>query len=133
MYVRSVVEQSCVVWQSSLKINNSRDFERIQRVAVKIITNGAFSYKEGLRELNLPTLKERREMLCARFATKCLLNNKSNNMFKLKTSTNEMKLRHQKRFKETHTKTNRHFNSAIPCMQRMLNSQHKDKLKLLQC
>ena len=133
MYVRSVVEQSCVVWHSSLTIKNSTDLERIQRVAVKIITNGAFSYKEGLRELNLPTLKERRGMLCARFATKCLSSKKSNNMSKLNTSTNKMKLRYQKKFKETYTKTNRLYNSAIPYMQRMLNSQHKDKLKLLEC
>ena len=128
-----MVEQSCVVWHPSLTIKNSTDLERIQRVAVKIITNGAFSYKEGLSELNLPTLKERREILCARFATKYLLNKKSNNMFKLNTSTNNMKLRHTKKFKETNTKTNRLYNSAIPYMERMLNSQHKDKLKLLEC
>ena len=129
-----MVEQSCVVWHSSLTIKNtSTDLEMIQRVAVKIITNGACSYKEGLRELNLPTLKERRGMLCARFATKCLSSKKSNNMSKLNTSTNKMKLRYQKKFKETYTKTNRLYNSAIPYMQRMLNSQHKDKLKLLEC
>ena len=76
IYVRSVVEQSCVVWHSSLTVKNSTDIERIQRVSIKIITKGIYSKSEGLKELNLPTLKERREILSAIFANKCLRNKK---------------------------------------------------------
>ena len=98
--MRSVVEQSCVVWHSSLTVKNSTDIERIQRVAIKIITKGIYSYSEGLTELNLPTLKERRELLCARFAKKCLMNKKTSSIFKLTTSKFKMNLRHQKNIKK---------------------------------
>ena len=58
------------------------DLEKVQKTAVKIITNGHYMYKEGLEQLNLPTLKQRREILIARFATKCTLNNKTKDMLK---------------------------------------------------
>ena len=131
IYVRSVVEQSCVVWHSSLTVKNSTDIERIQRVAIKIITKGMYSYSEGLTELNLPTLKERREILCARFANKCLMNKKTSSMFKLTTSKFKMNLQHQKRYKETYAQTNRLYKSAIPHMQRLLNKQHNKTQKLM--
>ena len=61
MFVRSVLAKSCVVWHSSLTQKNTMDLERVQKVAIKIITNGQYSYKEGLQKLKLPTLKQRRE------------------------------------------------------------------------
>ena len=45
------------VWLNNVVPNT--DIERTQRVAIKIMTNGVYFYKEGLEELNLPTLKER--------------------------------------------------------------------------
>ena len=63
MFVRSVLEKSCVVWHSSLTQKNTMDLERVQKVAIKLITNGQYSYREGLKKLKLPTLKQRREIL----------------------------------------------------------------------
>ena len=37
LYIRSVVEQSAVVWHSSITKGEQRDLERIQKVALKII------------------------------------------------------------------------------------------------
>ena len=34
LYVRSILEQSCVVWHSSLTIENSDDLERVQKAAI---------------------------------------------------------------------------------------------------
>jgi hypothetical protein len=34
-YIRSVVEQSCVVWNDGLSRQNERELERVQKVAVK--------------------------------------------------------------------------------------------------
>ena len=50
-------------------------------MAVNFILNEKYPYKEALELLNLPTLKERRIMLSARFAEKCLENKKTQNMF----------------------------------------------------
>ena len=38
IYICSVVEQSAVVWNSSLTKYNERELERVQKVAVKLIS-----------------------------------------------------------------------------------------------
>ena len=73
-FVRSVIEKSCVVWHSSLTRQNTKNLERVQKVAVKIITELKFSYKEKLKELKLPTREQRREDLTYNFAKKCASN-----------------------------------------------------------
>ena len=37
LYVRSILEQSCVVWNSSLTAENTSDLERIEKAAVQIM------------------------------------------------------------------------------------------------
>ena len=37
LYIRSILEQSSVVWNSSLTAENSEDLERVQKAAVRII------------------------------------------------------------------------------------------------
>ena len=36
-FIRSILEHSCIVWNSSLSEKNAQDLERIQKSAVKII------------------------------------------------------------------------------------------------
>ena len=130
-FVRSVIEKSCVVWHSSLTLKNTTDLERVQRAAVKIITGGKYSYREGLQFLNLPTLKERRETLTVKFAKKCLTNKKKRDMFKINHKKHNMKLRYRKKYREENIKTQRLYKSAIPYMQRILNKDHKEKLNII--
>ena len=76
IYIRSVVEQSAVVWNSSLTKYNERELERVQKVAVKLISKKDIPYKEKLIELGLPSLKERRNQLSVNFAKKNVSNMK---------------------------------------------------------
>ena len=56
-YIRSLLEQSCVVWHSSLTQENSNDLERVQKSAVKIISGNNYSnYEQAKDQLNLDTL-----------------------------------------------------------------------------
>ena len=56
-YIRSILDQSAVVWYSSLSQKNKRDLERVQKVAVRIIVGKNYTnYKENLLELNLNTI-----------------------------------------------------------------------------
>ena len=49
--VRSVVEQSAVVWHSSLNFKNRRDLERVQKTAVMVILKQKYTnYKEGIKK-----------------------------------------------------------------------------------
>ena len=91
-FVKSALEQSCTVWHRSLTKGNERDLERVQKAAVRLITNQTNKkYKEQLEILNIKTLKKRREKLCLKFALKCTTSKKTSNMFKhvKKTAQNE--------------------------------------------
>jgi hypothetical protein len=83
-YIRSVLEQSAVVWHSSLTSKNRKDLERVQKAAVRVILKKRYvNYKKGLEMLNIETLEKRRETLCLRFAKKCLGNEKVANILQL--------------------------------------------------
>ena len=71
-FIINNVKQSCVVWGSNISKKNEKDIERVQKLAVSLILNNNISYQEVLNLLNIPTLKDRRAILSARFAEKCL-------------------------------------------------------------
>ena len=64
IYCRSLLEQSAVLWSSSLTQQNRDDLERTQKSFVKIILKNKFntenenSYENCLLELNLQTLEK---------------------------------------------------------------------------
>ena len=86
-FIRSVLEQSAVVWHSSLTKKNRNDLERVQKVAVRIIMGTKkLSYNEELKIIKLETLEKRRTNLCLRFAKKCLKSEKMKDLFPGKKS-----------------------------------------------
>ena len=65
LYIRSVLEQSAVVWHSSITKGEELDIERVQKVALKIILSEQYkSYSEALELTGLDSLKFRRKKLC---------------------------------------------------------------------
>ena len=125
-YIRSILEQSAVVWHSSLTSKNRRDLERVQKAAVKVILKGKYTnYNNGLKKLNLQSLDKRR------FSKKCLSNEKVSKMFPTKINTHPMKKRKMKKYKENKTRTERYRKSAIPYMQRLLNEEYERKISIL--
>ena len=57
LFVRSMLEQSAVVWHSSLTRDNKEDLERVQRSAMRVIFQERYvSYKQSLTILGLETL-----------------------------------------------------------------------------
>ena len=58
-YIRSIAEQSAVVWHSSFLGKNRQDLERIQKVAVRVIMGkNDKNYRQSLKDLKLKTLKK---------------------------------------------------------------------------
>ena len=129
LFIRSILEQSCVVWHSSITKEEEADIERVQKVCLKVILKGNYvSYEQSLQSTNLITLVERRENLCLNFAKKCLDNEKTKHMFPLNSSTYSMPKRNEKyqkfqkeKYHVQHAKTERLAKSAIPYLQRLLN------------
>ena len=126
--MRSVLEQSCVVWNSSITQKNEHDIERVQRIAFRLIYGTWHSYENILKKYNLQTLKERRDNLMTNFAKKCTKNKKTKGMFIENKTKHNMKLRNTKKYNETKAMTKRLKQSSIPAMERILNEQYKQKL-----
>ena len=122
LYIRSVAEQSSVVWSSAITDGESLELERVQKVALRIILKDDYlSYEHALKATNLQTLSDRRRMLLKKFALKCTKNERTADMFPLKQ--NRRNLRKQEVYQVTRARTDRLKNSAIPTMQRILNSE----------
>ena len=124
-YVRSVVEQSCVVWSSNLTTKNIKELERVQKVAISLITNNKKTYQENMKHLNIETLTERRNILSKRFADKCIKNPKTTDMFKKRTIKHNMKIQNQNKYHVQKINTVRRQKSAIPQMTNYLNVKNK--------
>ena len=122
LYVRSILEQSSVVWHSSLTKENSEDLERVQRAALRIILGKDFkNYDDALIKADLDSLENRREDLCQKFAEKCLKNEKTKDLFPNREKAHCMKTREEEQFSVNFANTGRLMKSAIPHMQRILN------------
>ena len=130
-YIRSVLEQSCAVWNSSITKRNERELERVQKVSIRLILGKYESYTQALKSLNIETLKERRQILCNRFAEKCAKNERTRNMFKINIKNHNMKLRHFEKYKVINARTVRMEKSAIPTMTKHLNEKHKDNQRII--
>ena len=120
LFVRSVLEQSSVVWHSGITVEQRQNLERVQKSALRIIMKNKYTtYKDALKYLGLETLEDRRRMLCLNFAKRCVENPKLKHMFpKVEKKYNT---RNKETFKVNFAHTDRYKKSAIPYMQRLLN------------
>ena len=139
-HIRCRLEQSAVLWHSSLTIKNIVDLERVQKSAVRIIIgHGYDSYSLTLKSLNIETLYERREKLCLRFAKNSLNVDNFKHLFPLYKNEHNMKTRYSPKFEQAKVSSKRYKVSTIPHLQRMLNKEFKKqtidfrKLKIVNC
>ena len=83
-HVRSVVENSAVVWHPGLTQINTITKERVQKAAFSVILGKDYiNYENALQVLGMKKLSLRREQLCLNFARKSLNSKKFNSWFSL--------------------------------------------------
>ena len=122
LYIRSLLEQSCTVWNSGLTQEDSENLERVQKSALRIILQENFTtYESALIKLDIESLAERREFLCLQFAKKCTTNPKMKQFFQPNDKIHPMETRFQELYEVQHANTGRLQNSPIIYMQRLLN------------
>ena len=120
LFIRSVTEQSAVVWSSLITKDESDDLERTQKVALRVILKDQYkSYSNALSSVNLQTLAHRRETLLYKFAVKTFKNPKTTHM--IKTNKPSRKLRSQENFKVEQARTQRFAQSTLNTIAHMLN------------
>ena len=113
-YVRSILEQSCPIWHSSLTQEDSDDLEEVQKSAMRIILQDDYTnYEEGLEYVMLAKLSDMREKLSLKFAQNCTRNELVSDLFPLNN------MRNKEKYKVTFANTDRLKNSAVPYLQRL--------------
>ena len=123
--IRSVLELAVPAWHSGITVKQSKDIERVQKVAVKIILSNSLTgrcdmpYDMALVILNLEPLFVRREKLCEKFA-KDTLKSRHSDIFKPNPS--DYNTRNKLKYKEYKSNTLRCHNSPINYLTRLLNS-----------
>ena len=129
LFIRSILEQSAVVWHSSLTVENIESLERVQKSAVRIILGrSSINYEESLIKLGMEYLESRRDSLCLGFAQKCVKNPKLSHLFPENKSNHKMKLRKSEKYFVQFSHTERLQRSPIIHMQNLLNEDER-KLK----
>ena len=132
LQVRSKLEQSAVLWHFGLTKKNRNDLERVQKSALRVILGKKYtSYSDALKLLNIESLEDRRKLLCLKFAKNCLKVDKLRKMFPKSSTKHGMSTRNLEFYNVNRTLTERYLNSAIPQMQRLLNSYQKKKYETL--
>ena len=113
-FVRPILKYAYPVWHSSLSISLSYQIEYIQKRALRIILPN-MSYQERLSMLKLPTLAERRELLCMHFYKKNLCDTSSKLSELLPHPTyHEHNLRHIRNIPLFKSHTKRFSDSCLP-------------------
>ena len=121
LYVRSVLEQSAVVWHSSLTDWEETALERVQKVALRLILKENYpGYSAALELTGLETLAVRRDKLCLNFAKKCVKFPHTTDMFPQNKKIRVT--RKTEKFVVPFARTERYKNSSIPYMARLLNA-----------
>ena len=124
LYIRSILEYCSVVWHSTLTVDQSNQIEAVQKLCLKIILGVEYTdYKSALKVTGLDTLKDRRETRCLKFGLRCLLHPIHQEMFPVNPNLeNPHIVRRREHFKVNKAKNESYRMSAIPYIQRQLNS-----------
>ena len=123
IYCRSILENSSVVWSSSLTNENKDDLERTQKSFCKMVLGKRYiDYENALLKLNLTTLEERQKMLNLKFAKNAVENNTLNDLF-IENKYQNYYTRHYEKYNVSHANTERKRKFSVIQMQHQLNEE----------
>ena len=121
--IRPVADYACVVYHSSLTDEQDELLDRLQNHALMCIY-GPMSGRRLREASGLPTLRERRESLCDKFALKLSTNPLFAHWFPLKdTRASTRRSVRQEVFKEEKARCERLMNSPLYYFRRRLNGK----------
>ena len=122
VFCRNNLEQSCVLWHSSLIQENIEDLERTQKTFAKLVLGQKYqNYEDALIKLNLLPLSQRRHDLCLKFAQSGIKNETLTDLLKRNDKEHTMETRNFETHKVEWSNTARYGKSSIPYMQGLLN------------
>ena len=126
--IRSILEYAVPVWQSGITIEQSKDIEYIQRLAVSIILNDwTLPYFVKCTLLNLEPLFLRRPALALTFAKRTAKSANHDDFFTKNCDKKYNTRSDSNMFKEHKCNQKRFYDSPLPYMTRALNKNMKKK------
>ena len=121
VFCRSVLEQSCVVWHSSLTQEQAQKIENIQKTSLKIILGENYiDYPTALEWTGLKELFLRRQNRCLAFAKSSLKYPIGAKMFP-SNHEHSQNTRIREKFQVNFAHTESYRRSAVPYCQGLLN------------
>ena len=126
--IRSLLEYAAAVWHGGITLDQSKDIEYIQRLAVSIILNDwSLPYFVKCTLLNIEPLYLRRPAIVLSFAQRTAKNQNHKSFFK-KMDNKSYNTRSQTNlYKEVKCNSERFYKSPLPSLTRALNSHIKHK------
>ena len=125
--VRPVLEYACPVWHSGLTVTQSNLLESVQKRAIRIVYPDA-DYQTSLIVAGIDTLRDRRELLTAKFFKRQVLASSSllhSLLPDRRDNDITSSLRNAKPFYSFRTRTNRFRKSFLPyCLDNYTHSNH---------
>ena len=125
--IRPVAEYAAAAWHPMLTKEQSNLIEKQQSQALKNILGVGMSARKMRNQLDIPTLDERRQRRTRRFAEKSAASQRFGTWFP--TRAGPLYERRQnvnyRTYEETKCRTERHFNSPINYMRRLLNQSDR--------
>ena len=124
LFIRLILEQSCVVWHSSMTQEEQNNLERVQKSCLRVILKQNYiCYEDALVRTKLETLHSRRQQLCLYFALNCTRHEKNSDMFPLNNSDHSMStnMRNHEKYEVQYARIDRLGKSAMPYLQRQTN------------
>ena len=118
--IRSILELAVPVWHGGLTKKQTRDIERVQKVALLLILGENYvDYDVACTIMGVEPLCIRREELCLKFARKNI--KQENTLFHKVTQLSNTRSKEKVVIEPGHN-TKRYKNSSIPYLSRLLNS-----------
>jgi hypothetical protein len=124
VFCRSVLQQSCVMWHSSLAQENREDLEKTQKTFCKLKLK-----EKSLMQLNLDSLDEIRKIFCVKFAKSGIRYEKLNDLFPTNQKEHDMKTRKAEKYNINFANTERLKKGSIITMQTYLNEAKSESRK----
>ena len=126
LQIRSILEYCTVVWHSRLTAEQITTLERVQRICLKVILGDSYiDYGAALEMCNLSTLHRRRQDRCLAFAKKSLKHPLHRRMFPLNKNNSNDEHISREMYEVNYASTETYRMSAVPFLQRLLNSEKK--------
>ena len=122
-FCRGILEQTCVLWDSSLAQHKRTDLERTQKKISKLVLQEEYTnYTTALKSLHLETLDNWQKSLSLKFAKSSIADGLLSDLFPLSAKAHQIETRTAEKYNVLHANTKCFRNSPIISMQRMLTT-----------